>query len=102
MNLIVGHMMGDYFFQNTWMALNKTKSSFVCAVHCLLYTLPIGIICGWYDWRLLVIFITHFIMDRFRLAKYWRRFFSKDEDFPWIITADNSIHLLILLLLSYF
>lgn len=99
MNLIVGHMIGDYFLQNTWMALNKTKNSYICALHCLLYTLSIAIVCHWFDWRLIAIFITYFIMDRFRLAKYWRKFYSGDEDFPWIITADNSIHLLVLLLL---
>lgn len=99
MNLIVGHMIGDYLLQNTWMALNKTKNSLICVVHCFLYTLSIAVICQWFDWRLLVIFITHFVMDRFRLAKYWRKVYSHDEDFPWIITADNSIHLLVLLLL---
>jgi hypothetical protein len=100
MNLLVAHMIGDYFFQNNWMALNKTKNSLICGLHCLLYTLSISIICQWFDWRLFIVFFTHFIMDRFRLATYWRKFYSKDEQIPWIITSDNSIHLLILWLLS--
>jgi hypothetical protein len=93
-------MMGDYFFQNTYMAINKTKNSLICLLHSFIYTLCVMFICQWFDWRLLIVLATHFLMDRFRLAKYWRKFFSKDEDFPWVITADNSIHLLILWLLS--
>lgn len=100
MELIVAHMLGDYFFQNTYIASNKTKSSIVCLLHSVIYTVCVVLICQWFDWRLFIILGTHFLMDRFRIAKYWRRFFSKDEDAPWIITADNSIHLLILWLLS--
>lgn len=64
------HLIGDYCLQNHWMAINKTRSSLVCLVHVLLYTLPflllttsplsLGIIAG-----------THFIIDRFALASYW-------------------------------
>jgi len=99
-NLLVAHMMGDYFLQNNWMAMNKTSKSYICAIHCLLYTLSVAVICQWLDWRLVVVFVSHFIMDRFRLAVYWRRFFSGDDYTPWVITADNSIHLLVLLFLN--
>lgn len=64
------HLIGDYCLQNHWMAINKTRSSLVCLVHVLLYTLPflllttsplsLGIIAG-----------THFVIDRFSLARYW-------------------------------
>lgn len=101
MNILVAHMIGDYFLQNTWMAANKTKQWTPCLVHCLLYTLSVMVICQWLDWRLLIIFITHLLMDHYRLAAYWRKWFSGDQEFPWIITADNAIHLLILWLLLF-
>ena len=101
MNLIVGHMIGDYLFQNSWMALKKTSKTFPCVIHCTIYTLCILITSGWLDWRLLIVFGTHFIMDRFRLAKYWRRFMGdKKEELPYIILSDNTIHLLTLWVLS--
>jgi hypothetical protein len=49
MNLLVAHMMGDYFFQNTYMAINKTKNSLVCLLHSIIYTLCVIIICQWLD-----------------------------------------------------
>ena len=101
MNLIVGHMMGDYLFQNSRIALKKTSKTFPCVIHCTIYTLCILITSGWLDWRLLIVFGTHFIMDRFRLAKYWRRFMGdKKEELPYIILSDNTIHLLTLWVLS--
>lgn len=94
MNILVAHMTGDYFLQNNWLATNKTSESYICAIHCFLYTLSVSVICQWFDWRLIVVFISHFILDRFRLSA------SGDDCLPWVITADNSIRLLILLLLN--
>jgi len=98
--IIVAHMIGDYFIQNSWMAANKTKSWLPCFVHCFLYTLAVLLVCRWFDYRLIIVFVTHYAMDRWRLAAIWRRWFSGDQELPWVITADNSIHLLILLILS--
>jgi hypothetical protein len=101
MELLVAHMMGDYFIQNTWMATNKAKHWFPCLIHCFLYALSVMAICRWCDWRLAVVFLTHYFMDRYRLASYWRKWFSGDQELPWIITADNTVHLLILWLLRW-
>jgi hypothetical protein len=100
MDLLVAHMLGDFFFQNRWMALNKTKNIFVCLIHCAIYTLCVAIICGWYDWKLVTIFSTHLLIDFFRIAATWRKFYSRDNELPWMITADQSIHLLILWILN--
>lgn len=98
--IVVAHMIGDFLFQNTWMALNKTKRLFPCLVHVFLYTFTVAIICRWFDWRLLVVAITHFAMDHWRLAAYWCKWFGKEQDLPWIITADSAVHLLVLWLLK--
>lgn len=102
--LLVGHLVGDYLVQNDWMAQNKTKRHLPCLVHCVLYTLSVWV-CTLFVfpvWALAVTFGTHFLMDRYRLA---RRFMSisGQESFaagplsPWsIIAVDNTIHLLTL------
>lgn len=65
---ILGHF-GDYVLQSDWMANEKTKKSLAAAAHAIVYTLPfllvtrnpiaLGIICA-----------SHFVIDRFRLARY--------------------------------
>jgi hypothetical protein len=72
--LLLGHMTGDYLFQNKWMAMNKSGSTWKCLVHCLLYTLTVALmtspfITGWKWW--LVIFLSHFPIDRWSLADLW-------------------------------
>lgn len=100
MDLLVAHMVGDFLFQNRWMAINKTNNVLVAFIHASIYALSVMLICGWADWKFYIVLISHFIIDHFRIAKYWRRFFSRDEEFSWMITADQSMHLLILWALS--
>jgi hypothetical protein len=81
MEILIAHLFGDYVLQNHYMANRKTSSSLVCMVHVVLYTacyaVAIGagaIECSW--WALVPIAVTHFFIDRFRLAKYWVQFFG--------------------------
>lgn len=72
--LILGHMIGDYLFQNKWMAMNKSASSFKCFIHCLIYTISVSvttypILHGWL-WSGIV-FISHYPIDRWSLADKW-------------------------------
>ena len=65
----LAHAIGDYILQSHWMATEKTKSSVAAAIHAICYTLPflpitqspsaLAAICG-----------THFLVDRFRLARF--------------------------------
>jgi hypothetical protein len=103
--------MGDYWFQNTYMALNKEKSSKAALFHCVVYMLPyifmsllvpgvapVSIAAG------LVMFVTHFFIDRFALMKNlctWANGFKDNEYVPesvkiWIpIVWDNTAHIVI-------
>lgn len=107
---IVAHLVGDYLLQSHWMATEKTKNSVAAAVHAITYTLPflfitqsiaaLAVICG-----------THFVIDRWRLARLvvwlkngpWKPLTAtgyQDDVPPWLsvwllIFADNTIHLLI-------
>jgi hypothetical protein len=72
--LILGHFIGDYLLQNKWMAMNKSGSTWKCAVHCLIYTLAVTLttwssIHSW-SWSLFI-FLSHFPIDRWSLADKW-------------------------------
>jgi hypothetical protein len=66
---VLAHAVGDYILQSHWMATEKTKRSLAAGVHAVTYTLPflfltqspaaLAFICG-----------THFLIDRFRLARW--------------------------------
>ena len=66
---LIAHLFGDYFLQSDWMAAEKTKKSLAALAHALTYTLPFLLLA--HSWQALV-FIpgTHFVVDRWRLARY--------------------------------
>lgn len=109
---ILAHLIGDYILQSHWMATEKTKQSFAAAIHAITYTLPF-LFLTWEPWALAFICGTHFLIDRFRLARYvvWLKngyalsgapvtgTGYKDDVPPWLavwllIIADNVIHLI--------
>lgn len=107
MEQLLAHLCGDYILQNHWMAINKTKKTLVCLIHCCLYTLPFLFLTLSFK-VLFIIFSTHFFIDRLRLATYLIRFKNycfTPNGFPkqtpaylsvWItILVDNTLHLTI-------
>jgi hypothetical protein len=109
------HLCGDYITQTNWMALNKTKNSWAALLHATVYALPFLLVASWKAW--IVIYVTHFFIDRFRLARYvcWaknqigQKFTKLSECDPngypdgtpiWLSTwlliiTDNTMHLAI-------
>jgi len=69
MEQLLAHLWGDYILQSDWAATNKTSKSFSCLVHVVLYGLPF-LFLTFSPLALLVIVGTHFVIDRWRLAKY--------------------------------
>lgn len=66
---LVLHAIGDYVLQSDWMANTKTKKSSAALAHVVTYTLPW--LCLTTSWKaLLVILVSHFVIDRWRLARY--------------------------------
>ena len=123
--LLCGHMLGDYILQNDWMARNKTLwgnhekdgpdwtwrvsnlGHLACTVHCLFYTFAVWACSFWWMplWGLVVCFVVHWPIDRFRLAYVWmthvagQSYFASKEHPMWpngIILVDNTFHLLTL------
>lgn len=66
---LVAHAVGDYLLQSHWMATEKTKRSLACLAHVVLYALPFLFLTR--DPRALAFIAgTHFVVDRWRLARY--------------------------------
>lgn len=80
-----------------------------CTIHCLIYTLSVYL-CSYHWmpwWGLLVCFLAHWPIDRFRLAKIWMNYvgqkaFASGPLSPWsIIVVDNTFHLLTLYVIAF-
>lgn len=66
---LVAHAFGDYVLQSDWMASEKTKKSLAALAHVSTYFLPFLFLTT--SWKaLLFIAGTHFVIDRWRLARY--------------------------------
>jgi hypothetical protein len=63
------HLWGDYILQSDWMAQNKTKAHFPAAVHAIVYSLGFLLLKPSVT-AFAVILVTHFLIDRYRLARY--------------------------------
>ena len=70
-SLLLGHLIGDYILQNNWMAQRKGAHYFPCIVHCVLYTLAVCALTNWNLWWALVVFASHFPIDKWALANKW-------------------------------
>lgn len=68
MEQLILHLFGDYVAQSGWMANNKTKRSWPALAHALVYSLPFLLLGSLNAFA--VICVTHFFIDRFRLARY--------------------------------
>ncbi len=112
------HAIGDYCLQSDWMANNKTKRSLAALAHVATYALPFLFLRPSVP-ALAVIVGTHFVIDRWRLARYvcwWKnQVFGADPFQPWsecdgtgyhkdrppwmavwlMIIADNCMHVIL-------
>lgn len=51
MNIYLAHLVGDFIFQNDWMAKGKKTSSLICLVHIITYLIPF-LFCGLKWWQI--------------------------------------------------
>lgn len=66
---LVAHAVGDYVLQSHWMATEKVKRSGAAAAHAVCYSIPFLVLTR-NPAALAVICSTHFVIDRWRLARY--------------------------------
>lgn len=83
--LIIAHLVGDYLLQSDWMALKKTNSTPACLAHVVTYAVPFVALTR-DPWVLGFIVSTHFMIDRWRLARFvcWGKNFIAPK---WIHTG---------------
>lgn len=117
-NQLLAHAIGDYIIQSDWMATNKTKSHIACAIHAIAYG-GVFLFLTQSPLAILAIVSTHFLIDRYRLARYviWARNWvgTRGSNLPWrecsatgfrpdrppwlatwlLIFTDNIIHVVI-------
>lgn len=71
---MLGHFVGDYLFQNQWMATEKShrgrRGDVACTVHVLLYTLAVALFTGVHPLFWFLVAVPHWIIDRWSLATY--------------------------------
>lgn len=81
---LLAHLCGDYVLQNHWMAQNKVRAWLPAIVHASLYVLPFTLLT---DSRpaLQVMWLTHLLIDRFRLARWWVEFWGVGCN-GWIVS----------------
>jgi hypothetical protein len=114
MEQLLLHLIGDYITQTDWMATEKTKRNVAAAAHAFVYALPFLLLTQ-SALALFLICYSHFLIDRYRLARYvvFAKNWVTDRSLKWedcsalgyhkdrpvwlavwlLIIADNTIHL---------
>ena len=107
-DLIAGHLLGDFLLQNRWLARKNRESVWGTLLHCLIVTLSICTFTGWWDYRGLLVFASHFAIDYFGLGKnIWPKLLNQgnpDDNEPapaWLrLVDDQSLHIISLALIN--
>jgi hypothetical protein len=102
--LFIGHLIGDYLFQTSWMAMNKATKWVPLLSHCFVYTLSISLV-AWFGfgglslWGILFIFLTHVFIDRRTFVQWWVKTIMKTptSQAGWLsIVVDQIFHFIVL------
>ena len=107
-DLFAGHLLGDILLQNRWLARVKQRGIQGILLHCLIVTLSVCAFMGWWDYRGLLIFFSHFGIDYFGLGKsIWPKLLNQgnpndNEPAPmWLgLLDDQSLHIISLALIN--
>ena len=86
MEQLLLHLIGDYVTQTDWMARTKTSTTFAALCHAVVYSLPFLLLSPTFM-AIAVIALSHFLIDRFRLARYVA--FGKNKLSDWHLQWTN-------------
>jgi hypothetical protein len=106
--LLIGHFIGDFLLQTSWMAQYKATKWIPLLTHVTIYTIVVavfGFLSGGLSlWGILIIFIGHVILDRKKFVSFWVKNIQR-ADGPsqgWLsIVADQIFHLILLAIAIY-
>lgn len=106
--LLIGHFVGDFLFQTSWMAEHKSKKWCPLLVHSSVYTIIIILFSliegGLSIMGILLIFTGHVILDRGTFVKFWvvNVQTATMENQRWLsIMADQIFHIILLAIAIY-
>ncbi len=90
--VVFAHFIGDFFFQNSFMADNKRKNGVTgflwCSVHVLVYTTILLLIVGDYSTLFFLgVYIPHWVIDRWSLAYQWMKVLGRGG----LLTSPNQM-----------
>lgn len=101
--LLIAHLLGDYFFQPSYLAEKKKKSIIGLIAHVLIYTLFIFLVLLQFGnvWEIIccsiIVFISHFLIDYYRV-KLTKR--CSERISFWIFIIDQVLHIGLILIIS--
>jgi hypothetical protein len=103
--MLLGHLVGDYFLQNNWMAMNKSKHKglgwFTCFIHCIIYTIAVcTFMLNFSPVWILIVFLSHFIIDKFGIPDKYLKLIKGGlragfNTFVYIM-VDNGMHIILM------
>ena len=81
--LVICHAIGDYVLQNDFIAKTKGENLYHLFIHSILYCSPFYILLG-IDLRLLIIFISHFLIDILKV-RYNKLNYIQDQFLHYLV-----------------
>lgn len=101
--LLIGHLVGDFLLQTSWMAKNKASTWIPLLAHVLVYTLVVslfGILAGGLSFTgISVILLGHILLDRKTFVSFWVQHIQRANgpEQSWLmIVADQIFHIILL------
>jgi hypothetical protein len=103
---LVGHFVGDYLFQTSWMADKKVNMWTPLVIHSAVYTaavtllaLPAGKLLP--PLAIALIFFSHILLDRRFFVEFWIKKVTRAENTEWLkVVIDQTWHIVILALVT--
>lgn len=102
--LLIGHLIGDFLFQTSWMAMFKATKWLPLIVHCVVYTISVTTVV-FFGYGLLpigaisLLFVSHIFLDRRVFVAWWVKHImqTKGSESKWLsIMVDQIFHIIIL------
>lgn len=101
--LLIGHLIGDFLLQTSWMAKHKATKWLPLLAHVVVYTVVVGVFGamsgGLSLAAIALIFFSHIVLDRKTFVAFWVRKVqtAKGPEQAWLcIVADQIFHIIIL------
>lgn len=101
--LLIGHLIGDFLLQTSWMAKHKATKWLPLLAHVAVYTVVVsvsGVLSGGLSLAAIaLIFFSHIVLDRKTFVAFWVRKVqtAKGPEQAWLcIVADQIFHIIIL------